>query len=120
MGGEERETQRLRWEEDAKIRQAQEEQFRKLRTFKEKFAGEALAWHRHNQVREYLEYLTQSLAGEGESLAESSSSWLGIAHRAAADLDPSKKRLHLLRTGYSPSEWEAPFGGILVQAPGSV
>ena len=115
----ERETQRLRWEEEARIRQAQEEQVRKLRTFKDKFAGEALAWHRHNQVREYLEYLTQSLAGDGERLAESSSSWLAIAEQSVADLDPSKKRLHLLRTGYSPSEWEAPFGGILVQAPGS-
>lgn len=112
---EERETQRLRWEEEAKIRQAQEEEFRKLRTFKSRFSTEAIAWHRHKQAREYLEYLKQSLADDGEVVLESSASWLAIAERSVTDLDPSTKRLHLLRTGYSPSQWEAPFGGPLVQ-----
>ncbi|NMM06965.1 hypothetical protein [Polaromonas sp.] len=114
---EEREAQRLRWEEAAKIRQHKDAQLRKLRAFKNHFAAEAVAWHQYNQAYEYLEHLKQSLAGNGEHLAESSSSWLAIAEQSVADLDPSQKRLHLLRTGFSPSEWEAPFGGTLVHEP---
>ena len=116
---EEREAQRISWEEAARIRQLKDEQSRKLRAFKNHFAAEAVAWHRYNQAYEYLEHLKQLLAGSGERLAECSANWLAIAEQSVADLDPSQKRFHLLRTGFSPSEWEAPFGGILVHESNS-
>ncbi|MDM0108654.1 hypothetical protein QTH97_27155 [Variovorax sp. J22R24] len=114
---EEREAQRLRWEEVAKIRAREAEEERRLLAFRSKFANEAAAWVRHREAQEYLAFLQRSLSdGQPEvALPEASTAWLGVAQRAVAELDPSAHRLHLLRTGYSPSSWEAPFGGVIVK-----
>lgn len=113
---EEREAERQKWAEEAKIREAEESRQRKLRAFRNHFAHEAAAWHQHRQAVAYLEHLQNCVASD-ETLPEPSAYWLEVAEACVASLDPLSTRLKLLREGYKPDDWDAPFGGVLVEEP---
>lgn len=113
---EEREAQHRKWEEEARIRAEEESRQRKLRAFRSHFAHEAAAWFQHRQAVAYLEHLRNCAAGD-EALPGPSVRWLEIAEACVASLDPLPTRLQLLRKGYEPEEWGAPFGGVLVDEP---
>jgi len=113
---EEREAERQKWAEEAKLREAEERRQRKLQAFRSHFAHEAAAWFHHRQTVVYLEHLKNCVAS-GEALPEASAYWLEVAEACVASLDPLPTRLRLLREGYKPDEWDAPFGGVLVEEP---
>lgn len=113
---EEREAEHRKWEEAARIRAEEESRQRKLQAFRSHFAHEAAAWFQHRQAVAYLEHLKNCMAGE-EALPEASAHWLEVAEACVASLDPLPTRLRLLREGYKPKEWDAPFGGVLVDEP---
>ncbi|MDM0018002.1 hypothetical protein [Variovorax saccharolyticus] len=109
----EREAEHRKWEEEARIRAEDESRQRKLRAFRSHFAHEAAAWFEHRQAVAYLEHLRNCAVGD-EALPGPSVRWLEIAEACVASLDPLPTRLQLLRKGYEPGEWDAPFGSVLV------
>lgn len=61
---EERAEQGRWWEEQARIRQEQEEKARKRAAFREAFATEAAGWQRYQAAAEYLAHLRKRLEGQ--------------------------------------------------------
>jgi hypothetical protein len=92
---------------------------RRRAAFRDAFAAEAAGWQRHQAANTYLAHLRQGLGGDGD-LPEKSAEWLAHAQRAADDLDPTARRLELLRRGEDPGYY-GPFGKKLVEdgRPGS-
>jgi len=102
-----------KWEEEARIRREHEESERRKANFRELFSAEVAAWQRHHEAAAYLSQLEQSLK-ESDPLPEASAQWLALAREAVAGLDPTPRRLKLLRAGYQPESWQGPFGQKLV------
>jgi hypothetical protein len=110
---EERAEQRRRWEEQARVRQELEEQARRRAAFREAFATEAAGWQRYRAAAEYLVHL-RGAPEVHPQLPEMSTEWLTHAEQAVADLDPTGRRLRLLRDGAKP-DWSGVFGPKLVE-----
>lgn len=109
----EREEQKRRWEEQARIRAEEEARARRRAAFRDAFALEAQGWERHKVAVAYLAHLRQRLAAAAPA-PEVSAKWLAQAEQALADLDPTELRVELLRAGCEP-DWASDFGKKLVQ-----
>jgi hypothetical protein len=114
---EEQQAQKKQWEEETRVRQAREEMQRKRLDYCNSFAEEAAAWQRHRHAMEYLNQLKLLLAAENTPLPDASAAWLAAAQQAVDDLDPMRKRVELLRSGYQPRSWEGLFGVKVIQDP---
>jgi hypothetical protein len=109
----EREEQKRRWEEQARIRAEEEARVRRRAAFRDAFAQEAQGWERHKVAVAYLAHLRQRLAAAAP-VPEVSAKWLAQAEQALADLDPTELRVELLRAGCEP-DWASDFGKKLVK-----
>ena len=102
------EEQRRRWAEEAKIREQSAEEKRRRVAFRDAFMMEADSWQLHHSAKAYLAHLQQAL-DTGIDLPGLGAEWLAHAQQAIQDLDPTSRRVALLRRGDDPG-YNGPFG----------
>ena len=110
----EREAQRLKWEAESKRHAEAMEVQRKRQTFAEQLAKEASAWRRFREVEDYVTHLNETAGSQLDALPPNCRERLDLAVQIAQELDPSARRLAVLREQPELPSWYAPFGQPIV------
>jgi hypothetical protein len=105
----EREEQRRRWQEEARLAELARERQRRRQHFLDKLHEEANSWSAHREIQEYVDHLRQHL-GSADALPPASLEWIELAEELAKAVDPTSKRLQLLREGITGYDYYMPFG----------
>lgn len=110
----EREAQRVRWETEAARLAVLEEARRKRQNFADQLSKEASAWRRFREIEDYVGHLRARVGEHTEPVPPVSQEWLELAVQVCAELDPSLRRLGVMREAPQTPTWYAPFGQPIV------
>ena len=111
---EEREAQRLKWAEDARIRQEREQQQRLFEDFRQKLLAEADAMLESERMLAYLEKVKGQVGMALENLEQPARDWLETAESVAAQMCPLPRRVKRLLSGDGPDTYGSYFGRTLL------
>lgn len=109
-----REAQRICWEEEHRRYEAEAEIRRQTEFFRSNLIKEANAWKDSQTVRDYISYLRQTMARRNNGPAAIGMKWLRQAEHVFELLDPAQRRSNLLRAADGKDDLYGVFGRPLV------
>lgn len=87
------EMQRLRWAEEARLREQRERQHRENEAFRNQLLAETRAWKECQTARAYLASLRKEIHESTDTMNERAMVWLNRAEEALVHMDPIAKRV---------------------------
>ena len=108
------EAQRLKWSEEARLREEREREQRAIEDFRQKLLAEAKASSDSEMMLGYLQRIHEQLGASETSLAQPSRDWLQLAHRVAEQTNPEQRRTKRLLAGAELDAYGSYFGRTLV------
>jgi hypothetical protein len=108
---EELEAQHRRWAEETRRREEQAARRKALQDLQQRLIEEASAADHSRRVLAYVGQLREQLQATPESVPAEAAKWLDLAERLAASLDPTPRRVDLLRKGVGLEPYEGAFEG---------
>jgi len=108
---EELEAQHRRWAEEARRREEQAARRKVIQDLQQRLVEEASAADQSRRVLAYVAQLREQLQATPESLPGEATKWLDLAERLGASLDPTPRRLDLLRKGTGIEPYAGAFEG---------
>lgn len=99
--------QRIRWAEEARIREAAELHRRHMQAFRTNLLAEANAARESELMTQYVLRLREAILRSDRPLSESGVEWISLAEKIAAESAPHEKRLAKLQ---STSETDSYYG----------
>ncbi|MDQ7746337.1 hypothetical protein [Hydrogenophaga pseudoflava] len=110
----EMEAQRLRWAEEARVREERERENRALEDFRQKLLAEAKASNDSQLMLAYLLRIQERLAESDTPLQKHAHEWLQRAQRIAEQTNPELRRVRRLTAGGEPDPFSGYFGRALI------
>ena len=111
------EAQRVRWAEEARIREEAERHRRHIQNFRMNLLAEAAAARESELMTQYVLQLKESLRRAGTTLSDVAQEWLGLAETIAAESDPLERRLARLQTLAEVDSYYGYFGRPFIAQP---
>lgn len=108
------EAQRLRWAEEARVREEREREQRALEDFRQKLLAEARASNDSQVMLAYLLRIQERLAESETPLEKHAHKWLQRAQRIAEETNPESRRVQRLIAGGEPEPYGGYFGRVLL------
>lgn len=108
------EAQRLKWAEEARLREEREREQRAIEDFRQKLLAEAKASSDSEMMLAYLQRIHEQLGASEVNLAQPSREWLQLAHRVAELTNPEPRRTKRLMAGVELDSYGGYFGRTLV------
>lgn len=109
----EMEAQRLRWAEEARVREEREREQRALEDFRQKLLAEARASNESQLMLAYVLRIQERLEESNTPLEKHAQEWLQRAQRIAEQTNPELRRVQLLAAAGEPDPYSGYFGRAL-------
>lgn len=108
------EAQRIRWAEEARIREEMEQHRRYMESFRDNLFAEASAAKESQLMLEYVQQLNERLQEQRTELSESAREWVARAEQVAAARNPLERRAMRLLEQKELERYYGYFGQVLV------
>lgn len=104
------ETQRIRWAEEARVREEAEQHRRHMQTFKTNLVAEAAAARESELMTQYVVRLKDRILRDGKVLSDVAQEWISLAEKIASGSDPLERRMARLQAASEVDSYYGYFG----------